>query len=63
MNSAKLSITNSAIFWLILALIAFVILPSKALDYGLLESFSPTNFTKQWAGHQLTLAGYGSAHY
>ncbi|MFY1026829.1 ABC transporter permease [Actinobacillus seminis] len=38
MNSAKLPITQTSTFWVILSLIAFLILPSTALDYGLFES-------------------------
>ena len=61
MNSAKLSITNSAIFWLILALIAFVILPSKALDYGLLESSSDEFYAAMgWSSVNLSWIWFGS---
>ena len=61
MNSAKLSITNSAIFWLILALIAFVILPSKALDYGLLESSSDEFYEAMgWSSVNLSWIWFGS---
>ena len=40
MNANKLPIIQSANFWIILAVIAFLILPSQALDYGLFESTS-----------------------
>ncbi|MDQ6571168.1 MAG: iron ABC transporter permease, partial [Haemophilus parainfluenzae] len=40
MNANKLPIIQSANFWIILAVIAFFILPSQALDYGLFESTS-----------------------
>lgn len=38
MNSAKTPFLQSANFWILLSVVAFLILPSKALDYGLLES-------------------------
>ena len=61
MNSAKLSITNSTIFWLILTLIAFVILPSKALDYGLLESSSDEFYEAMgWSSVNLSWIWFGS---
>ena len=40
MNAKKLSIMHSAYFWIILSLLAFALLPSNALDYGLFESTS-----------------------
>ena len=40
MNANKLPIIQSANFWIILAVIAFLLLPSHALDYGLFESTS-----------------------
>ena len=40
MNANKLPIIQSANFWIILAVIAFFLLPSHALDYGLFESTS-----------------------
>ncbi|TCP95068.1 iron(III) transport system permease protein [Cricetibacter osteomyelitidis] len=38
MNSAKNSLFQSTNFWILLAFLAFLVLPSMALDYGLLES-------------------------
>ena len=40
MNANKLPVIQSANFWIILAVIAFFLLPSHALDYGLFESTS-----------------------
>ncbi|MDH3001217.1 iron ABC transporter permease [Chelonobacter oris] len=38
MNSARQPMLQSAWFWVILALAAFLILPSKALDYGIFDA-------------------------
>ncbi|EIJ70528.1 ABC transporter permease [Pasteurella bettyae] len=55
MNSAKLPITHSASFWVILSFIAFVILPSQALDYGLLESTKDEFYDAMgWSSWNLT---------
>lgn len=58
MNSAKLSIVHSIKFWAVIALLSFLIFPSKALDYGILDStsdefleamgWSSTNLTIVW---------------
>ncbi len=55
MNSAKLPITHSASFWVILSFIAFVILPSQALNYGLLESTKDEFYDAMgWSSWNLT---------
>ncbi|TNH05679.1 iron ABC transporter permease [Testudinibacter sp. TR-2022] len=40
MHSARPPILQTASFWILLAFIAFLLLPSKALDYGLFDSTS-----------------------
>ena len=34
----QMSLFNSSLFWIMIALVGFICLPSKALDYGLMES-------------------------
>ena len=40
MKQQNISFFNRPLFWIILAFVAFALLPSKALDYGLFESTS-----------------------
>ena len=40
MNSAKNSVLNQPLFWVVIAFLGFALLPSQALDYGLLDSTS-----------------------
>ena len=55
MNAKKLSIMHSAYFWIILSLLAFALLPSNALDYGLFESTSDEYLDAMgWASFNLT---------
>lgn len=50
-----ISLTQKANFWVFLALIAFVLLPSKALDYGIFESTGEEIFQAMgWASFNLT---------
>lgn len=59
MNAKKLSIMHSAYFWIILSLLAFVLLPSNALDYGLFESTSDEYLEAMgWASFNLTWAWF-----
>lgn len=56
MNSATLPMTDRATFWVLLAFSAFLILPSTALDYGLLESTSDELFDAMgWSSFNLTI--------
>ncbi|QPB42927.1 ABC transporter permease [Rodentibacter haemolyticus] len=55
MNAKKLSILHSANFWIILSLLAFLFLPSHALDYGLFDSTADEYFEAMgWASLDLT---------
>ncbi|SPX41153.1 ferric transport system permease protein FbpB [Haemophilus influenzae] len=59
MNAKKLSIMHSAYFWIILSLLAFALLPSNALDYGLFESTSDEYLEAMgWASFNLTWAWF-----
>ena len=59
MNAKKLSIMHSAYFWIILSLLAFALLPSNALDYGLFESTSDEYLDAMgWASFNLTWAWF-----
>ncbi|BFU59452.1 MULTISPECIES: ABC transporter permease [Rodentibacter] len=59
MNAKKLSILHSANFWIILSLLAFLFLPTHALDYGLLESTVDEYFDAMgWASLDLTWAWF-----
>ena len=54
MNSAKQPMLQTPSFWIILALIAFLILPSKALDYGIFDSSSDEIFAAMgWSSANL----------
>ncbi|WP_439238531.1 ABC transporter permease [Lonepinella sp. BR2919] len=56
MNSAKIPFTQTANFWLLLAFIAFLLLPSQALDYGLLESTADEFYDAMgWSSFNLTI--------
>ncbi|TYG33889.1 iron ABC transporter permease [Lonepinella koalarum] len=56
MNSAKIPFIQTANFWLLLALIAFLVLPSQALDYGLLESTADEFYDAMgWSSFNLTI--------
>ena len=55
MNSAKIPFTQSPNFWLLLSVIAFLVLPSQALDYGLLESTADEFYAAMgWSSLNLT---------
>ncbi|MCK9110296.1 iron ABC transporter permease [Haemophilus influenzae] len=59
MNAKKLSIMHSAYFWIILSLLAFALLPSNALDYGLFESTSDEYLEAMgWASFNFTWAWF-----
>ncbi|PRI39629.1 Sulfate transport system permease protein CysW [Haemophilus influenzae] len=59
MNAKKLSIMHSAYFWIILSLLAFALLPSNALDYGLFESTSDEYLEAMgWVSFNLTWAWF-----
>ncbi len=52
----RTSLLESSHFWLLLSLIAFMVLPSKALDYGLLESTADEFLAAMgWSSLNLTL--------
>lgn len=52
----KRSLFESSHFWILLSLIAFIVLPSKALDYGLLESTSDEFLDAMgWSSVNLTI--------
>ncbi|PJG84163.1 ABC transporter permease [Caviibacterium pharyngocola] len=56
MISAKLPLTHRSTFWVILAFIAFLILPSTALDYGLLDSTADEFLAAMgWSSVNLTI--------
>ena len=56
MSSAKVPFTQSPNFWLLLSIIAFIILPSQALDYGLLESSADEFYEAMgWSSANLTI--------
>ena len=59
MNAKKLSIMHSANFWIFLSLLAFVFLPSHALDYGLFESTADEYLDAMgWTSLNLTWAWF-----
>ena len=52
----KRSLFESSHFWILLSLVAFMVLPSKALDYGLLESTSDEFLDAMgWSSVNLTI--------
>ena len=56
MNANKRPIIQSANFWIILAVIAFLLLPSHALDYGLFESTSDEYYDAMgWSSLNITV--------
>ncbi|WP_439240812.1 ABC transporter permease [Lonepinella sp. BR2474] len=56
MYSAKTPFTQTTPFWLLLSLIAFLVLPSQALDYGLLESTADEFYDAMgWSSVNLTI--------
>ena len=55
MNANKLPITHSANFWIILSIVAFLVLPSHALDYGLFDSTADEFFDAMgWSSFNIT---------
>ena len=55
MNANKLPITHSAHFWIILSLIAYLVLPSHALDYGLFDSTADEFYDAMgWSSFNIT---------
>ena len=55
MNANKLPITHSANFWIILSIIAFLVLPSHALDYGLFDSTADEFYDAMgWSSFNIT---------
>ena len=55
MNANKLPITHSANFWIILSIVAFLVLPSYALDYGLFDSTADEFFDAMgWSSFNIT---------
>lgn len=56
MEKEKPSLIESPVFWVVFALIAFICLPSQALDYGLLESTSDELLSAMaWSSPNLTI--------
>ena len=56
MNANKLPITHSANFWIILSLIAYLVLPSHALDYGLFDSTADEFYDAMgWSSFNITV--------
>lgn len=56
MESIKPPMTQKASFWVIIALIAFLILPSKALDYGILDSTADEFFDAMgWSSANISI--------
>ena len=56
MNANKLPITHSANFWIILSIIAFLVLPSHALDYGLFDSTADEFYDAMgWSSFNITV--------
>ncbi|WP_439257930.1 ABC transporter permease [Lonepinella sp. BR2271] len=56
MYSAKTPFTQTTPFWLLLSLVAFLVLPSQALDYGLLESTADEFYDAMgWSSVNLTI--------
>ncbi|MDH2926729.1 iron ABC transporter permease [Lonepinella koalarum] len=56
MYSAKTPFMQTSHFWLLLSLIAFLVLPSQALDYGLLESTADEFYDAMgWSSFNLTI--------